>query len=69
MTLFENIFEVTIAKVWYFLVAKLKVYIFSQAALQHKILEKRYSLHVNVWFFRVFSIQMFDDKREVWNKR
>ena len=68
MAFFENNFEVKITKVWYFLVAKLKVYIFSQAVLQHKILEKRYSLHeykVMVRFFRVFSIQMFDDKREL----
>ena len=73
MALFENNFEVKIIKVWYFLVAKLKVYIFSQAVLQHKTLERRYSLHkhkvINSLFFLVFSIQILDDIREGWNKR
>jgi hypothetical protein len=57
MAVFENIFEVAITKVWYFLVAKLKVYIFSQAALQHKVLKRRYRLHeykVIIWGFLSF---------------
>ena len=57
MAFFENNFEVKITKVWYFLVAKLKVYIFSQAVLQHKILEKSTAFMITkLWsgFFEFF---------------
>ena len=73
MAFFENIFEIAIKKVWYFFVAKLKVYIFSQAAQQHKILEKRYDHYEPILMVSCLKVSLtyshLFNKRGGWNKQ